>query len=80
MALSIKCLGFQREVTRYTVAVQGGDYCQGPLGTFLLAAMAFLCLLRLVNNTAREGGGRTPVGSFCLRLILWCSLMGWLQL
>lgn len=69
MILSVKCFGFQGEVTRYNVVVQGG-YCHRPFGKFFLAPMAsffFLCLLAMQPERGVVG---TLVGAFGPRPII----------
>lgn len=53
MVLSVKCLGFQGEVTSYSVLVQG--YCKRQFGKFFLVPWPFSLLLSLfVSNPTRE--------------------------
>lgn len=74
MVLSVKCLGFQGEVTSYSVLVQG--YCKRQFGKFFLVPWPFSLLLSLfVSNPTREREGGAPVSSLCPRslssLVLW---------
>lgn len=69
MVLSVKCLGFQREVTSYSVVVQG--YCKRQFGKFFLVPWPFSLLLSLlVSNPTREREGGAPVSSLCPRIVI----------
>lgn len=74
--LSVKCFGFQGEVTRYSVVVQGG-YCHRPFGKFFLAPMAsffFLCLLAMRPEREEVELRSVPLVPGLLSSLVWWAV------